>query len=388
MTSYSHSRLGTFEKCKYQYKLQYIDKIKTDVNFIEAFMGGLVHETLEKLYKDLKFAKLNTIEELIKYYNELWNKEFTDDIIIVKKEYTAENYRQMGERYIILFYERYKPFDQTTVLGIETQDKMPLSDGNTYHIRIDRLACKDNVYYVCDYKTNSWMMDQESADSDRQLAMYSIWVKNKFPDAKKVVLMWHMLAFDKDVISERDDKQLKNLQKEIVEKIKEIESCSEFPTNITKLCDYCGYKTQCPSFKHEAELDGKTAKEFKDDDGVKLVNEFVEFNNKKKEIADKLENIKKDIIDFASQKKIDTVFGSNKKANIKEYSKIILPENKEMLVKLIKEKGIYEDVSMLNSIKLSGKILKGDIDKEIADMTTKEKAYKISISKRQEPPIE
>ena len=27
MTTYSHSRLSTFENCKYKYKLQYIDKI-------------------------------------------------------------------------------------------------------------------------------------------------------------------------------------------------------------------------------------------------------------------------------------------------------------------------------------------------------------------------
>jgi hypothetical protein len=31
MTCYSHSRLSTFEQCRYKYKLHYIDKVKVDV---------------------------------------------------------------------------------------------------------------------------------------------------------------------------------------------------------------------------------------------------------------------------------------------------------------------------------------------------------------------
>ena len=46
MTSYSHSRLGTFQQCRYKYKLQYIDKIKVKTQTtIEAFMGNRVHES-------------------------------------------------------------------------------------------------------------------------------------------------------------------------------------------------------------------------------------------------------------------------------------------------------------------------------------------------------
>ena len=64
MTCYSHSRISTFEQCRYKYKLQYIDKVKVDVpTTVEAFMGDLVHRTLEKLYNDLKFEKKNSKED-------------------------------------------------------------------------------------------------------------------------------------------------------------------------------------------------------------------------------------------------------------------------------------------------------------------------------------
>jgi len=139
----------------------------------------------------------------------------------------------------------------------------------------------------------------------------------------------------------------------------------------------------CPSFKHEAELSEKTVEEFKDDDGVKLVDEYSEIVNEKKEREDKLEELKEKLISFAKQKEIDVVFGSNKKCSVKEYDKVVYPENKEELIKILKEKGLYDEVSMLNYFKMSSKILKKEIDQDIIKLTEKEKAFRLSLSKKE-----
>jgi RecB family exonuclease len=383
MTCYSHSRISTFEQCKYKYKLQYIDKVKVDVpTTVEAFMGDLVHRTLEKLYNDLKFEKQNSKEDCLKYFNELWSKEWTDEILIAKQDLTSENYRLMGERYISMYYDHYHPFDQMTILGLETQDRMMLSDGNQYHVRIDKLACIGDTYYVCDYKTNSRMKDQEEADEDRQLAMYSIWVKDKYKDAKKVVLLWHMLAFDKEAISSRTDEQLEKLHSEVVERIKDIESCNDYPTNVTALCNYCVYKSMCPSFKHEAELEFKTAEEFTDDFGVQLVNKYSEADALEKEAKQKKEELKLKLVEFAKQKELDVVYGSNKKVSVKPYDKVVYPEDKADFIKLIKDKGLYNEISMISYPRLNSLILKKEIDQEVIDKTSTETDYRLSLSKK------
>jgi len=50
MTRYSHSKLSTFEQCRYKYKLKYVDRIKLEgASNVEAFLGSRVHEALEKL---------------------------------------------------------------------------------------------------------------------------------------------------------------------------------------------------------------------------------------------------------------------------------------------------------------------------------------------------
>ena len=389
MTCYSHSRISTYENCPYQYKLRYIDWKKPDIpTTIEAFMGNMVHQSLEHLYKLKKFKKRIAKESIIKFYRDLWEKNYSEDILIVKAEegLKADNYRKMGEKFISDYYERMKPFEEMTILGLETQDRMTLPDGNQWHVRIDKLGCdSEGNYFVCDYKTNARMKDQEEADSDRQLALYSVWVKDKFKDAKSVKLIWHMLAFNKDAISERTDEQLEKLQQEIVDKIKEIESAKEFPTKITALCDYCGFKSECPSFKHQAELEKiEDVKKFKEDEGVQLVDEFSEVKTKLSELKKAEEEFREKLIQYAKQFEIDIIYGSNMKCSVKEFDKIVMPEDKEELIRVMKEKGIYEDFVMLNYMRLNSKVIKGDLDKEIKDKVDIVRDFRLSLSKRKD----
>ena len=391
MATYSHSRINTFETCPYQYKLHYIDKIKSEIETtIEAFMGDIVHQTLEKLYKDKKFKKRVEKKILIKFYRDLWEKEYSDDILVAKEDegLKADNYRKMGEKYISDYYDSHKD-DDMTILGLETQDRLTLPNGNQWHVRIDKLGCKGDTYFVCDYKTNARIKMQEEADSDRQLAMYSIWVKDKFKDAKKVILKWHMLAFDKEITSERTNEQLKALQQEVMEAIQEIEKATkenDFPTNTTKLCDWCGYKSECPSFKHLAQIEEKSVEKFKEDQGVKFVDEFSEIKAKLSELEKKQDELKSNLIEFAKQKQVDVIYGSNTKASVKEFDKIVMPEgaDKEAFIKLMKDKGIYEECSMVCYPKLNSKVLRGEIEDEIKGKVKIEKDYRISLSKRKD----
>jgi len=387
MATYSHSRVSTYENCPYQYKLKYIDKIKVDVpTTIEAFMGSLVHETLEKLYKDKKFKKRVSKAMLLKFYKDLWIKEYSDDILVAKADQglTSENYKKMGLKFIEDYYDKHKPFDQLTILGLETTDRMTLPDGNQWHVRIDKLACDDeDNYYVCDYKTNARMKDQEEADADRQLALYSIWVKDKFKDAKSVKLIWHMLAFNKDAVSERSDEQLEKLQQGVCDKIKEIESATEFPRKQTGLCNYCIYKNICPSFKHELELKKKSIEEFKKDDGVKLVDEYSKVKTDLHELKGKEEELKEKLIDYAKQFEVDTIFGSNMIAKVKEFEKCLMPEDKDKFISLIKEKGLWDTYSMICSARINSHIIKGELsDKDICNCVEKVKDFRFSLAKR------
>lgn len=380
MPTYSHSKLGTFQQCRYKYKLKYIDKVKVPVpDTIETFMGKLVHAALEKLYKDLQHQHLTPKEDLLQFFAMRWEEEY-DEKILNNSDYPAENFREMGKKFIADYYDHYTPFNHWRTIGIETEDRLQLNNAQ-YHIRIDRLACdQEGNYYVCDYKTNKKLKAQEELDEDRQLAMYSLWVKQNFKDCKSVKLIWYFLAFDKEMVSERSEQQLKQLKASTEALIHEIERCEDFPTTVTSLCNWCEYKPQCPAWRHEAELKEKTPEAFKEDDGVKFVDEYSKWDAMEKEAEEQKEAVREKLIAFSQQKGIEAVWGTEKKASIKSFDKIEYPKTEEF-IGLLKKKGIYEEVVSINNQKLLSTMRKHP-DDEVLDKLKKDKGWRVSLSKR------
>jgi|SRR3989344_5831025 len=110
-----------------------------------------------------------------------------------------------------------------------------------------------------------------------------------------------------------------------------------------------------------------------------LIDQYEELQNKKKELEIKEEELKKEIIKLSQEKNATLLFGTHKKCSIKEYIKLIYPEDKTLIVNLIREKGLYDKFSSINYFKLGPAIRKGDIDKEISNLTKQEKAFRLSL---------
>ena len=68
------------------------------------------------------------------------------------------------------------------------------------------------------------MPTQETIDKDRQLALYSIAIKELFGHDKEVVLVWHYLAHNKRIESRRTNEQLQQLKQDVLTLIDKIES--------------------------------------------------------------------------------------------------------------------------------------------------------------------
>ena len=356
MTAFSISRIGTYEKCPLQYKYAYIDRIKVEAeDTVETFLGSRVHEALEKLYRDKQYEKQMSLDELLGYYNQIWEEKWKDSVIIVKDDYTQDNYRKIGERQLKDYFQRHAPFDEGRILGLETKRFLPLDEQGKYsfHIRIDRLMYRgDGLYEVHDYKTGSFLIDQETLDRDRQLAMYSLWVKEQFKDFKKARLVWHFLNFDKEMESFRTHEELEDLRQEILEEIKYIEAADEFPANVSELCSWCLYKPICPEWKHQVELEGKEENEYLNDPGLKLVDEYVrlkdELKEHQKEAGEKLKKIEEALIVFCEKEGVSAVAGSEKKISVNEYKDISFPgkssREREELEALLREIGKWDEV--------------------------------------------
>jgi putative RecB family exonuclease len=85
----------------------------------------------------------------------------------------------------------------------------------------------------------------ETIENDRQLALYSIGVKERYPDMKNIRLVWHFLRFDRKIDSTRTDEELEELKQTTIQLIGFIETTEEFSANPSRLCNWCGFKTLC-----------------------------------------------------------------------------------------------------------------------------------------------
>lgn len=368
MNTYSHSKLSCFEQCPLKFKFNYIDKVETEIeDTVEAFLGSRVHEALRKLYFDLKFQKLNTIKELLDFYNDEWKKNWNDNIIIIRKDFSKDNFRRMGEKYLIDYYERYKPFNHTKTIGLETEDFVNIGN-NKIHVRIDRLAlAKDGAYEIHDYKTSNSLPTQDDVDSDRQLAVYAYGVKTMYPDASEIRLIWHYLAFDKEMQSKRTDKQLEKLRQDVLKVIKEVEACRNFPSKESALCQWCEFRPICPNFKHIYALEKMPLKEYSLDDGVKLANQYAALSAEMKENEEKLEELKEELLKFSRQKGLERIYGSDISVSVKSYPKLSFPkkedQDREQFIDMIKKIGLWDQLATVDVYELTKMIN----NKEIAD---------------------
>ncbi len=398
MAVFSVSRIGTYDTCPLQYKYAYVDCIEVEAkDTIETFLGQRVHEALEKLYRDKRHEKLLSLEEWLAYYDKKWQEHWKDTVIIVKKDYTPENYRQMGKRYLTDYYHRHRPFDRGKVLGLETKDILGLDEKGEYpfHIRIDRLVdMGDGLYEVHDYKTSSGLPKQEALDADRQLAIYALWVKRRFKDFKRARLVWHFLAFDKEMESWKTADELEQVREQFLARVKEIEAAQEFSPVVSSLCDWCVYKPICPMWKHGVETERLPENEYLNDPGVKLVDEYVKTKNQYdsfcRDTEGKMEKLKQALIALCQKEAVSVVFGSENKITVKEQELLKFPPKntaeREELIASLKRIGKWDEVVELDVNALTRILKKREWSEPelevLKSFWSQETTYRLSVGKK------
>ncbi len=196
-----------------------------------------------------------------------------------------------------------------------------------------------------------------------------------YPDATKVKLVWHFLAFDKEMSSSRTPEQLESLRKEVILLIKKIEAEKKFSSKTSKLCDWCEFQSLCPEWKHEFETKELKVNEYLKEDGVKLVNEFVKLKQEHDKIDEKLEMIRVALISYAKKKDVNAVFGTNFRASVKAYPKLSFPKkgdsNQKKFFEAVKKIGLWDKLATVDVYSLAKMINNGEIHDDLVKILDK-----------------
>ena len=387
MPSYSHSRLSSFEKCRLQYKYRYIDRVRRDVQSIEAFMGNRVHEALEKLFKDRQMERTPALEELTSLYQRNWDREYSEKIRIVKAEYTADHYRKVGERCITDFYKTYHPFQDGVTMGLEEKLGIPLDPAGKYWMEgyVDRIVrVSPGTFEVHDYKTGGTLPSAQDLKTDRQLPLYQLGVQAKFQDARDVRLVWHYLAFDQEFRSARSPDALEALKSSTVDLIHKVEATKEFPPTESALCRWCDFQDICPLWKHRLKVAPLPENEFLNDSWVQLVDRLADLESQKSSLDKELAKVREAILSALEKEKASVLAGSKQEVRLVQEETARFPQPGETgwkgLEMILKELGVLERFASLDTESLSRALLDPDTDRYLK--AALEKFARIEKSRR------
>ena len=372
MPVYSHSRLETFENCPMMYKLHYIDRIRSEEEGIEAFMGSEVHAALEKLYKDVRMSKQDSLDEILAFYKDGWEKDWHDKVTIVKEGLNRENYFDMGRKCISRYYERLAPFDQGVPVWIEEHVSFELSGYKMAGVvdRMDRMP--DGSLEIHDYKTGGRLPAQKDMDESRQLALYEMAVRKMWKDTGKVRLVWHFLQFDSDLVSEMSNERLGKVEADCVSLINEIEVCKDFAPKPSALCDWCGYWEYCPARKHPAKIAAMAPAMAAKEDGFALVNEYSRLKEEERKATEAAEAVRLRLIEYSRREDVSWIQGGSRAASVRVQTipgfpaRSADPSKYGEVEGIVRQAGLWDDFAMLDLKGLLEAVSEGKLDADVA----------------------
>ncbi len=371
---YSYSQLETYGNCPLKYRLQYIDRIRSERKSIEAFMGTTVHAALEKLYRDLRMSRLPDADELTRCYEELWDAGYCDDVFVVRSEYGPQDYRETGLRCLRDYHSRYYPFGGGVPVWLEKKVNIPICDAQGRTIRfsgvLDRLdSLEEGRYEIHDYKTSSTLPTQSEVEGDRQLSLYQLAVEEAFPDAREVELVWHYLVFNRELRLRRERSDLESIVAAAAETVREIEEAEDFPARESMLCAWCEYQEYCPKRKHLYMVAEMPERELGTDRGIQLVDQFAHWHARKCEAEAHMDELRAEILDFSRFHDVDNLQGSAHVLKIYRSRMPTLPsresDERMELERALRDADALDEVSAINVQKLGSLLKRDDLAEEL-----------------------
>lgn len=244
----SYSQIQTFDICPLRYRLKYILKIPVPATAALSF-GTSVHGAMKEFYKKVKMGEKPNEKLILSSLRNSWVNEG------YKNKEHEKKMQERGEKYLTYFLENN--FDQKClpelleenfVSSLFQPGERPLKIGG----KMDRVdARSDGSLEIVDYKTSEKISSQREADRDLQLTFYALAAANITQKPfgvpiDKISLLLHFFEGGVKIETKRTAKDLKEAQKLIFKKRKEIEK-SDFACSKNYLCKFCEYKLLCKS---------------------------------------------------------------------------------------------------------------------------------------------
>lgn len=318
-SSYSHNSLKTFGQCPRRFKFHYIEKVDMPSRVsADTYLGNAVHQALHRLYERVGDGVLWPLNDFLAFYDAEWEKPERREIEVPKEYMTVDEYIRNGRTMLETYYQRFQPFQDGTLLGVEHDLGLTVPNTN-FRIkgRVDRIwKRRDGVIEICDYKTGGNL--PRGGKDPRfwfQMGLYHWLVRENFPQFTNIELVQYYLKLDETIPYRMSEEELDLLAEQarclILETI-QAERLDAFATKEGYWCDYCDYFTLCPAKRHQLVLDSEAGakgggEKSTSESASELAERFLQIDKQKKEIEAQHEALKQDLVQIARDLQLDNL---------------------------------------------------------------------------------
>lgn len=172
---YSFSRLTTYEDCQLAFRYNYLDGLKGEDNFFNE-IGLLGHAIFEAYDKHPKMFK----RDLGKVFETAYNKRVRPH---------GQEWHETWFMDCYLFFKNWKGFKEPFVW---CEDRGVHDFGDfLFQGYVDRMHKTDTGYAIFDYKVSKPYTKKDLVKKQRQMYLYSTFVKDKFGEFPSSLNFFH-----------------------------------------------------------------------------------------------------------------------------------------------------------------------------------------------------
>lgn len=243
----SASSISTWEQCPQRYKYSRIDNIPEPETESQV-MGIFVHEVLENLYQLPREER--TLSNAQQMSRAIWAKGWAERLVALHLD--EAKMREFRWKAWWCVENLWMVEDPTKIspLGLESEYNVEVLPGINIRGFVDRITEHGEATKITDYKTGKFPRPAYMDQKWFQLLLYKVVVEKTIGKPVKEVELIYLKdgkSIARKTTSTDDDATLArvaNVHREIHESLKS----GEFPTKVSRLCDWCHYKKICPAW--------------------------------------------------------------------------------------------------------------------------------------------
>ncbi|MFM8562656.1 MAG: RecB family exonuclease [Acidimicrobiia bacterium] len=245
----SPSSIGTFRDCPMKFKFSKIDRISEPPTWA-THLGTFVHEVLEHFYQ--LDAHERTTESVKAMATERWKVSDWESRVLAldKPEGGVIDFKRSAIECINNLWKVEEP-TTTELVGMEHEVEADI-DGVRMKGYIDRFTFDDEgSIIISDYKTGKVPNPKFKSEDDKffQLVAYALMMQEADQETTSKLQLLYLKTGQKHEMTLTPVKL--NIARGVIVETKELidAACAsgDFSCKVTKLCDWCFFKPQCPA---------------------------------------------------------------------------------------------------------------------------------------------